>query len=116
MLPDSLFLIPYFLFPMIVHNVSTKVPWDIADEWLIWQQEEHIPEIMQSNLFDDYKMYRIMEVEDDEGPTFTIQYFTSDKERYQKYIEEFAPTLREKAFARWGNEMVSYRTVMELVN
>ncbi|HMH33953.1 MAG TPA: DUF4286 family protein [Puia sp.] len=111
-----LFLIPYFLFSMIVYNISTKVPWYISDEWLIWQQEEYIPEIMQSNLFDDYKIYRIMDLEEDEGPTYTVQYFTSDKERYQQYIEEFAPILREKAFARWGNQLLSFHSAMELVN
>lgn len=100
---------------MIVYNITIKVTHPIADEWLAWQKQEHIPEIMATQLFDDYKMYRLLEQDDEEGITFTFQYFTSTKERYQKYISAFAPVLRAKAFAKWGNQFTGFRTVMEAV-
>ena len=99
---------------MIAFNVTTKVAWDIADEWVDWNIEEHIPELMATGLFDDFKMYRLFE-EEGEGATFTIQYFTSSKDRYDQYINQLAPLLREKVFTRWGNQFISFQTVMELV-
>jgi uncharacterized protein DUF4286 len=100
---------------MIVYNITIKVDPSIADEWLAWQRQEHIPEIMASELFDEYKMFRLLEQNEEEGITFTVQYFTSSKERYQKYISVFAPALREKAFAKWGNQFTGFRTIMEAV-
>jgi hypothetical protein len=100
---------------MIAYNISTKIDWNIADEWITWQLEEHIPEIMSTSLFDGYKLYKILELPDDEGATFSVQYFTSDKERYDRYIAEFEAAIRKNAFARWGNQFISYSTVMELV-
>ena len=100
---------------MISYNITTKVTWDNVDEWIDWQIEEHIPEVMATDLFDDYKMFRLLEEEED-GATFTIQYFTSIKDRYDQYILQFSKILRDKAFKRWGNKFISHRTLMELVD
>ena len=100
---------------MISYNITTKVTWDIVDEWIDWQLEEHIPEVMATGLFDEHKMFRLLEDEED-GVTFTIQYFTSIKDRYDQYISQFAKILRDKAFERWGNQFISHRTLMELVD
>ena len=100
---------------MFVYNISMKVQNAILDEWIAWQKQEHIREIMATNLFDDYKMYRLLDYDDEDGTTFTFQYFTSSIERYQQYISAFAPLLREKAFAKWGNLFTGFRSIMEAV-
>jgi len=100
---------------MIVYNITMKVNLDIVNEWIEWQLHEHIPEIMATKLFDDYKMYRLLEQDEEDGITFTIQYFTSSAERYQQYISSFAPLLREKAFAKWGDQFTGFRSIMEAV-
>ncbi|MFT3749473.1 MAG: DUF4286 family protein [Agriterribacter sp.] len=101
---------------MVVYNITTKVTWQIADEWLNWQQEEHIPEILATLLFADHKIFKLLEQDDDEGPTFTIQFFSDDVEKYEAYIRLHSARLREKAVKRWGNQSISFRTVMQLVN
>lgn len=100
----------------IAYNIATKIDWTIADAWLLWQQEEHIPEIMNTQLFYAYKIFRLLDQNDSEGPTFIIQYFTSSIEKYNLYINEFAPLLRTKAFDKWGDRFISFRTLMEVVN
>ncbi|HVM87243.1 MAG TPA: DUF4286 family protein [Puia sp.] len=98
---------------MIVYNITMKVNRSIVDEWIAWQKNEHVPEIMATKMFDDYKMYHLLEHDDADGVTFAIQYFTSSLERYEQYISSFAPSLREKAFAKWGNQFTGFRTVMK---
>jgi hypothetical protein len=101
---------------MFVYNITMKIGWDIADEWLDWQREVHIPEIMATNLFDDSKLYRLLDQEDHEGPTYTIQFITTDEDRYNRYIADFAPALGKKALAKWGDQFIAHRTCMKLVN
>ena len=101
---------------MIVYNITNKVMHEIVTEWLQWQKEEHIPEIMRTGLFTEYKFFRLLEQEEEEGLTFVVQYFTPSIENYQRYINEFAPALREKAMQKWGHQFVAFRTVMEVVN
>lgn len=101
---------------MVVYNITTKVTWQIADEWLKWQQEEHIPEMLATLLFADHKIFKLLEQDDDEGSTFTIQFFFSDVEKYETYIRLHSARLRDKAIRRWGDQSISFRTLMQLVN
>lgn len=100
---------------MIIYNVTTKVTSNIADEWLQWVQREHIPEITSTGCFTSASILRLLDVDDDEGPTYAIQYFAESKELYETYLADFADILRKKSFDRWGNQFISFRSVMEIV-
>ena len=100
---------------MIIYNVTVKVENSIADEWLQWLLNEHIPHIMQTNCFVDYKLVRLLEVDDSEGPTYAIQYFAESKADYNRYIEMHASQLRKLSFARWGEHCIAFGSVMEVV-
>ena len=100
---------------MIVYNISCKVRWDILEEWLTWQLGEQIPAMLATRLFDDYQLYRLLEQDEEEGPTFVIQLFTSSTERYDQFMTQFAPALQQAAWDKWGNGFIAFRTLMELV-
>ena len=40
-------------------------------------KEEHIPEVMSSGQFSDYKFFRLLEQDETDGVTYIIQYFSS---------------------------------------
>ena len=100
---------------MIVYNITVKVHPAIDEAWLLWQQQEHIPEIMACGQFSQWKMFRLLDQDDSEGMTFVIQYFAPSLENYVRFTEEFEPVLRKKAFDKWGNRFIAFRTVMEVV-
>ncbi len=101
---------------MIIYNVTTKVSWTIHDAWLEWMKLIHIPEIMQTGLFNDNHFARILDVEEDEGPTYTAQFFAESREHIDKYFENFAPGLRQDSYEKWGDQFFSFRTLMEVIN
>jgi Domain of unknown function (DUF4286) len=101
---------------MIVYNITIKIDPDIKEEWLQWQITEHIPEVMNTRLFTEYKFYKLLEQEEDESVTYVVQYFSFTAAHLEEYLQKYAPTLREKAFAKWGNKFIAFRTTMELVN
>jgi hypothetical protein len=101
---------------MIVYNITIKINEEIEKEWLAWQKQEHVPEIMASGQFTDYKFYRLLEPDDDNDITYVIQYFSPSLENYQHYIDNTAPLLRQKAFEKWGDKFVAFRTLMKVVN
>ena len=100
---------------MILYNITMKVNPSIEEEWIKWQKEEHIPEIMSTGLFTEHKFLRLLDQDDTEGKTFAVQYFAKNLNDYQEYIDKHAPELREKALKRWGDGFLSFRTIMELV-
>ena len=42
---------------MIIYNVTVKVDHSIADDWLSWLQQEHIPEIIATECFTDARNF-----------------------------------------------------------
>jgi len=101
---------------MYVYNITTKVDIDIADEWTHWQKQTHIPEIINAGFFYDYRFYELLEQDDVEGKTFVVQYFARELKDCKEYIRNHAPLLREKAFNKWGNQFISFRTLLKSVN
>lgn len=100
---------------MIVYNSTIKIHPAIEESWLQWQQEEHIPDTMRSGQFTGYHMYRLLDQDDSEGPTYVIQYTAPDLLHYQRYLDEFAPVLQQKAFDKWGDLFIAFRTIMQVV-
>jgi hypothetical protein len=100
---------------MIIYNVTTKVYAGIDSEWLQWQQQEHIPDIMATGLFSQYTFSRLLEQDDKEGKTYAVQYIAAALGHYRQYIEMHAPLLRKKAFDKWGDRIISFRTVLEVI-
>ena len=101
---------------MIVYNVTIKITSAIHTEWLQWLKEEHIPDVIQTGCFTHATILRLLEIDETEGPTYAIQYFAESKALYNNYIEKHAATMREKGFAKWGNQFIAFRSVMQVVN
>jgi uncharacterized protein DUF4286 len=101
---------------MIVYNLSIKIDASVENEWLEWQKKEHIPEVMASGQFSDYKFYRLLEQQDIDAATYVVQYFAPSIEHYNNYIEKYAPSLRQKIKDKWGEKFIAFRTIMQVVN
>jgi hypothetical protein len=100
---------------MIVYNITCKVRWNILEGWLTWQLEEQIPATLATGLLDDYKLYRLLEQDEEEGPTFVIQFLTSSRARYDQFNIEFEPRLRQAGWDKWGDGTIAFRTLMQSV-
>jgi len=96
----------------IVYNITFKVRWDIQEEWLAWQKKEHITAIMATGLFDEYRIFRLLEQDEEEGPTYIIQYFTASLDRYRQFMIGFAPDLQRISRDKWGDGFIAFRTLM----
>ena len=99
---------------MIIYNVTVKVEKGSAKEWVAWMKKEHIPELMKTGLFVDYRLCRILEQDEREGITYTAQYFCDNLEHYNTYISEHAQKMRDKGFSKFGSKFIAFRTVMEV--
>lgn len=100
---------------MFIYNITNKVNTSIANEWLNWQKDEHIPEIMATGLFNEFKILQLLDQDDTDGVTYIIQFYTAIKKNYENYISNKAPILREKAFKKWGDKFISFRSLMKPV-
>ncbi len=101
---------------MIVYNVTTKVTNAINQSWLQWIQEEHIPGIVNTGCFTHATVLQLLETDDNEGPTYVVQYFAESKSQYNRYTEKHAAGMRQKAFAKWGDQFIAFRSLMQVIH
>ncbi len=100
---------------MILYNVTIKVDPAINDEWLVWMKQVHIPEVMNTGLFTEYRINRILELDESEGVTYAIQYLCNNLSDYETYRDEFAPALQQAHQDKYKDRFFAFRTIMEVI-
>ncbi|MET3875066.1 DUF4286 family protein [Chitinophaga sp. OAE865] len=100
---------------MIIYNVTTKVATDTHFRWLQWLQEEHIPAMLATGIFHDYRISRLLEQDDEEGPTYVVQYFADSLKDYQSFADQHQQALRQRGYDLFGDRFIAFTTVMEVI-
>ncbi len=100
---------------MFIYNVTVKPDWSIHEAWLQWMQQEHMPEVVSTGCFTHAQLLRLLETEEEEGPTYAAQYFAESKPGYNRYIELYAAGMRQKAIDKWGDRFIAFRSLMQVV-
>lgn len=101
---------------MYIYNVTTKVSSAIHTDWLHWMKLEHIPAVMETGCFEAFTLVRIMEIDEADGPTYAVQYKANTHADYERYISAFSTQLRNETIAKWGDKIMAFRTLMQVVN
>lgn len=100
----------------LVYNVTNKVSHQIHKDWLLWMKEHHIPAMLATGCFLGATVLRVRGVDDEEGPTYAIQYYAASQSQYELYLECFSTALRQETLEKWGDSFIAFRTIMEVVN
>jgi hypothetical protein len=100
---------------MIIYNVTIKLDIDAADAWVNWMKTEHMSELMNTGLFTDCRLCRLLEQDEAEGVTYSAQYTLDNMDDYNTYIDKYAVNMREKGFKLFKGKFAAFRTVMEVV-
>ncbi|WP_269224432.1 MULTISPECIES: DUF4286 family protein [Flavobacterium] len=101
---------------MIIYNVTTNIQESVHDQWMIWMQHKHIPEMLASGKFTSARFVRVLIEEEMGGVTYSVQYTTDSKETLEKYYQEDAPRLREEGLKLFGDKMLAFRTELEVIS
>lgn len=101
---------------MILYNVTINIENDSHEEWLDWMINTHIPEILETGLFVENKLFKLQGDEDSGGVTYSVQYFAKNMDDVNVYLENHAPALRNSAEKKFGGKFVAFRSLLELVH
>jgi hypothetical protein len=101
---------------MIIYNVTTNIHESVHDQWMIWMQRKHIPEMLAIGKFSSAKMARVLIEEEMGGVTYSVQFTTDSRETLQKYYQEDAPALLLEGEKLFGDKMLCFRTELEVIS
>ena len=89
----------------------------MAPEWLQWMQDVHIPEVMATGCFLSYRILKVLtNATDDEGVNYSIQYDAASMADYERYRDLFAPSMQQQTRERYGDRLLAFRTLLEVVD
>jgi len=100
---------------MILYNVTVKIIQTLETEWLQWMRETHIPDVMNTGLFINHKICKILHEEEDGGVTYAFQYFCKDMDAFNEYQAKHAKALQADHTNRYKDKYVAFRTLMEVI-
>ena len=101
---------------MILYNVTVSVDKSAESEWLDWMKNEHIPEVLATNLFNEHKLLKILQQQEGDSQTYAIRYFLSSMADFETYESSYAATLRSKSQKAFGDKCVAFRTLLQVVD
>lgn len=101
---------------MIVYSVTISIDLNREAEWVAWMRETHLPEVLATGCFDNYRFVRLLQQDEEVGgATYNVQYLAPTQAHYEAYAEKFAPELQAKTQARFAGSFHAFRTLLELI-
>ncbi len=100
---------------MFLYNITSKIDVLVAADWLFWMQTAHVPDVMATKAFTRFQLVKLVDINEEDGVTYAVQYFAKTRADYEQYIAEHAPILRDLAIKKWGDKVISFRSLMEVV-
>jgi hypothetical protein len=98
---------------MLLYNVTVGVDKDIEQEWLQYMKDTHIQAVLDTGLFVESKIYKVLHDQEDGTISYSIQYFARSIEDVQQYLEVFAPVLIEEHRKKFEHKHVAFRTLLQ---
>ncbi|WP_447640063.1 MULTISPECIES: DUF4286 family protein [Chitinophagaceae] len=101
---------------LFISNETFKVDWRINDEWLEWINTILIPRLKESPNVQWVHLVKLLELDEEDGPTYALQTGIATKSDYNRLVEIEMPPLMQYAHGRWKERFLGFRTLMEVLN
>lgn len=98
---------------MVLYNVTVGIDADVETEWLGWMKTEHIPAVMNTGMFLEYKIFKVLSQDEEASSSYSIQYFAESVDKVVEYLNTHAPKLVEEHMSRYKDKHVAFRTLLE---
>jgi len=99
---------------MLVYTLTANVDEDIANEWLQWMKDEVIHFVQQTQLTVKYKIFEVLN--DNEGVTYTFQFFFKDAFVYKLFLTEHHKHF-SSMLGKYSHPKVAYfNTLLQMID
>ncbi|MGL1888153.1 MAG: DUF4286 family protein [Reichenbachiella sp.] len=100
---------------MVLYNVTMNIEGGIEKDWLKWMKEVHVKDVLNTGCFLENKIFKLLS-EEEHGTTYSFQYFAKSIEDIQTYQENYGAKLQMDVVTRYGDKVMSFRSLLESVD
>lgn len=101
---------------MIIINQTFNVEPSVMADWVQWLRKVYVPEVMATGYFTDNRIMRLLTEDEENGNTFAVQ-FTMPSATYVNVSDnDFMHKFELMASQNFGDKVLFFRTVLEVMN
>ena len=97
---------------MIVFNTTYLVAFEVHDTWLQWISFRHIPAMLETSLFKDPRLFKVL-VEEEHGTTYSLQFSSPDMVSIQSWQEKYKDEMETDLKETFGESVMFFSTLLE---
>ncbi len=101
---------------MIIYNVTTNIHESVHDQWMIWMQHKHIPEMLATGKFTNAKLVRVLVEEEMGGVTYSAQFTTDSLDTLEKFYQEEDEVFQAEGLKLFGDKMLTFKTELQVIS
>jgi hypothetical protein len=98
---------------MILYNETIGIDKDVEQQFLIWLKSHYIPEVMKTNLFSEFRIYKVLSHDDDSSTSYSVQFFSSTIEQILAFINNHSKALVDEQQRQFKDKHITFRTLLE---
>ena len=100
---------------MYIYSITTNVDKLVEAKWLQWMQQSIIPEVLETGLFMDAKLARVMIEEEMGGVTYSMQCTAATKKDLENYQKNIAPQIHQRTKLKFKDKFVVFETELQVI-
>lgn len=89
---------------------------DFLDDWIAWASSDYIEMHMDSGVFKNCKVLRILGDDTEHGSSYAIQFVAPNIVEFQKFAGSTAIEILAKQKEFCGDKALGFSTIMEIVH
>lgn len=101
---------------MIIYNVTTNIHESVHDQWMIWMQHKHIPEMIATGKFTSARLVRVLVEEEMGGVTYSAQFTTDSLATLEKFYQEEDAVFQAEGLKLFGDKMLTFKTELQVIS
>lgn len=101
---------------MIVYSVTVAIDPQIEEDWVNWMKSVHIPDVMNTEQFVDFRFCKVQPIEGITEISYNISYRCKSEAHLEHYQENFAPQLQKEHTERYQGRFAAFRTLLNQID
>ena len=100
---------------MLLYNETIGIDKEVEFKFISWISSFYIPTVMKTELFVEYKIYKVLTHDDETSTSYSLQFFSNSIEQVLEFINNRSPKLIEEQQLHFKDKHITFRTLLEEV-
>ncbi|MCO5232224.1 MAG: DUF4286 family protein [Chitinophagales bacterium] len=88
---------------------------EVVDAFKSYIQQKHLPSLNFDEKLMDYKLLKLLNVDESEAMTITLQYFLKDMATYNQHLVTIDSQLKRELFNMYGEKVLYFCSILEKI-